>query len=444
MTPDLRAQRLIAVSLVVAIGVALWVRYQFMWLYGGGGDYLQWADTHYFGSISRFYVDAAIGLASGRGFPTLAYPPGYPFFLSLFVRAGAATPAAMRLLQIITDSLAVAAVFALMKACGLSATVAAVGAWAYALFPLWAAGAVFLLGESLAPALCVVVLLAVVGATGNGPARWAIAGVVTGAATLVRPDLLTLAVILALYAAVAPGIRRPRQFAAFAIGAALVLGSWGLRNRLVHGDWVFTSSSTGVALYEGLGDLPNPYGYVADDSVANHVLLDHGIRTGAGTPEGNRLLVSEYLRAAEQHPMHIVRAAAHRWRAILFSSDHLQPLYFGRLREWIDLAGLWLSIAAVIVVRRDGRKLLVIGAPVFSALLGIGLTHYEPRYVRYVQLAYLFAGLILFDRAWGLLKDRLSARVRVLMVAAGVSVAAIYSVKQLLDLHRDALAALRL
>lgn len=439
-----RVKVVILTALVLSIGVAVWVRYQFVMLYGGGSDYLEWADIYYFGGISRFYVDAALGLAAGRNFPTMAYPPGYPFFLSVIVRAGATTPEAMRVWQIMADSAAVAAAFALTRACGLSPAAALGAAWAYALFPLWAAGSVFLLADSLAPLLCMLVLLAVVHAFDGTPRWWLLAGLVTGMAILVRPDLLTLAAILMLFAAAVPGRSRVPRVAAFVMGTALVLGSWGLRNRLDRGAWVFTSASTGTTLYEGLGDLPNQYGYITDDSVANHLLLDHGIKGGPGTPEGNQFLMREYFRAVKAHPMHVVRAAALRWRGILFSSDHLQPLYFGRLRDWLDLTGVWLSIAAVMVAKRDGRKLLVVGAPVLTALLGIGLMHYEPRYVRYVQLAYLFAGLILLDSGWGSLKDRFSHRARIMMVAAAVSIAAIYSVKQLLDLHRDALTAMRL
>ena len=437
-----RATVLSGAALAAGVAVAMWVRYQYVLLYGGGGDYLGWADTHYFGGISRFYVDSAIGLASGRRFETVAYPPGYPFVLSLFVRAGAATPGAMRLWQIVVDSATVVGIFALMRACGLSAAASVGGAWTYAVFPLWAAGSVFLLADSLGPSLCVLALLAVVWAHAGGLPRWVIAGVVAGLAVLVRPDLLTLTAVLALFAAVL-GPHRGRQVAAFVIGVALVLGLWGLRNRVAHGAWVFTSASTGTTLYEGLGDLPNTYGYVTDDSFANHLLLSHGIAGGPGTPEANRFFTREYLRALQQHPAHVARAVALRWRQILFTSDHLQPLYFGRVREWLDLLGVWLSIAAVVVARREGRMLLVVGAPILSALFGIGLMHYEPRYVRYVQLAYLCAGLILADRAWGSLKDVVSPRIRLTLVTAGAFIAALYSAKQLLDLHRDALAALR-
>src|SRR4029077_3740308 len=142
-------------------------------------------------------------------------------------------------------------------------------------------------------------------------------GAVAGAAMLVRPDLLVLASGLALFAG-AVGNGRARQIALFVLGAMLVLGPWTVRNRLQEGVWVLTSLSTGAALYEGLGDVPNPYGYVSDDSVTNHLLMAHGIYSGAWSPQGNQFLEREYLRAAAAHPAHVLRAIGERWRRILF------------------------------------------------------------------------------------------------------------------------------
>jgi hypothetical protein len=387
------------VGLALCVVVGCWVRVQFVGLYGGHSrSYLEWADAHYFGSISRLYVDLAERLRDTHRYDTMLYPPGYSVWLAGLMVVGAPTLNALRLAQACVDACVVVVIFWLARALGLSRAAGLVGAGAYALHPLWASGSAFLLAEALSPALVVFTLAALVWADRGRTVYWVLPGVFIGLAVLVRPDLLLIVVPAAVFALVPFRPYAARSVATLAVGMALVLGAWGIHNRVAHASWTFTSTGGGTGLLEGLGDRPGPYGYLADDSVANHILMKVGLKWG--TPEASRFLTAEYLRVVRADPVGAARTAAWRWRRILFSSEHLQPLVFGRLREWVDAAGCAVWLAAVVLMRRHRAALLVLAGPLFTALFGIGLVHYEPRYVRYVQLAYLFAALVCIERLW--------------------------------------------
>ena len=151
-------------------------------------------------------------------------------------------------------------------------------------------------------------------------------------------------------------------------------------------------------------------------------------------------MTSEYLRTVRRDPVEALRVVAYRWRAILFESEHLQPLVFGRARELTDRFGLALAIGAVILARRDRRVWLVLATPLFVALFGVGLVHYEARYVRYVQLAYVLGALIVLERVWLAAAQRMR-RLTFIATTAVAVLAVVYAGVQLRGLHHAAQAA---
>jgi hypothetical protein len=179
------------------------------------------------------------------------------------------------------------------------------------------------------------------------------------------------------------------------IACAVPLGLWGAHNKRIHGAWVLSSASSGVTLWEGVGEIPNSYGYTSDDSAANRMLAAHGYEWAS--VDGNAFMTREYLRAWREHPMFVARGIVLRCGRILFHSDRLQPLFFGRLRELLDAVGVAALLVAVWLKRRDPVALFVLTILPLYGIGSIGLMHYEPRYVRYVPIGFVLALLLVVE-----------------------------------------------
>ena len=121
---------------------------------------------------------------------------------------------------------------------------------------------------------------------------------------------------------------------------AVPISAWGLHNRVQHGHWIFSTTGGGNALWEGLGALPNDYGYVLDDQKAGESLRRKGMSWLS--VEADRYFKSEYLRAWREHPEFVLRVIAWRWRHLLTDSETWLPEAASafRLKRMFDLGGV--------------------------------------------------------------------------------------------------------
>jgi 4-amino-4-deoxy-L-arabinose transferase-like glycosyltransferase len=229
---------------------------------------LYWTDqplTH----DEREYLALARSLGEGRG---LTYPPdhdagtgqqfgrapGYPAFLAL---AGAAAPASaaparIKIVQAVLGAVVVWMVGLIaLRAAGDHAGVIAAGI-AAAYPPLvWIPA--YVLSESLYMLLALASIMLLHGARvkaeaerspRGGGALTVAAGLVTGAAILVRPGTLLFLPLVALWF-----IRRRRWSlaVAFCVTSLVVVAPWTLRNARVYGRFVPVASSGGVNFWTG-------------------------------------------------------------------------------------------------------------------------------------------------------------------------------------------------
>jgi len=190
-------------------------------------------------------------------------------------------------------------------------------------------------------------------------------------------------------------------------------------------------------MWEGLGELPNPYGYVTDDSAANHALMARGYAWSS--LEADDYFRGEYLRAWRERPGFVIRTIAAREPRVLFESEHLQPLFFGRARQLLDWGGLGALCLVLWFRRHDATTWFILAVPPLYAMATIGLLHYEPRYVRYVQLSYMLAVTLLGAGAWRRVA-RITPAVAV-GTAVAIALAAGYVARELLALHVAAVQA---
>ena len=310
---DARSRRLILAAVVV--GLAL--RLAFGLLY--------WIDkplTH----DEREYLALARSVAAGRGFtygpeaaPGTAQQfgraPGYPLFLAILgVPPGEvmSTPARVKIAQSLIGA-AVVWLVALIAARTLGRRAAVAAAAIAAVYPPLVWMCAYVLSETLfslaALAAATALDAAMLRARSHraGAAGMIAAGLLAGAATLVRPVMLFFLPLALLWIL----RRRPALAVAFLAAAAAVILPWTARNYRVHHRFVLVASEGGVTFWTG-----------------NHPLA-RGDGDLAANPE---------LKRAE---------LAFRRSLPGLSAEELEPLYYrDALRRITDRPGWWLTLVA--------------------------------------------------------------------------------------------------
>jgi hypothetical protein len=384
-------------ALLVIFALAIWLRFQFIVIFGGFDGYLDWAIKYFYGGITPVYINLARDILEKGSYLSTAYPPGYPLFIAGLDAMGIVDLHYLRIAQIIIDSTGVFALFLLLRAAHAPKALSVIGGLLYAAHPLWAAGSTFILAEALSPAMMLWCLVALArAAKSSKTTSWIIAGFTIGIASLIRPDFLLLICIAGLWALL-NGAKVGSRFAivSLIIGFALPVGGWGVHNRIQHDVWLFSTTGGGVGLWEGLGAIPNEFGYILSDVEAGKMLQEKGLRWHS--LEADKYLKQEYLRAWREHPEHVIKVILYRWENILFSSEKLESKTWSPLQKYLDNYGVWLVLIALFACWRNSVGLLLVATPVFYALFSIGLVHWEPRYVRYVHISYLSAALLLLS-----------------------------------------------
>jgi hypothetical protein len=202
------------------------------------------------------YLELAKKLVNGQSYETsgtLAYwPPGYAFFLALFLLPfppGIAIPVS----QLGLFCVAAVGVYRLTERLSSSkAALIAVG-----LFCLWPN----LIAHSATPEkeLLVATLLiwAIIGATGVWTTSAFIAGLLLGAMTLVQPSTLLLIPAMCALLLIRRAGRAPLPIAVLLLGAALVIAPWTVRNHEVLGGFKLVSTNGGGNFYRANNSLAN-------------------------------------------------------------------------------------------------------------------------------------------------------------------------------------------
>jgi len=211
------------------------------------------------------YVNLANSLLDGRGlafydpgFLSTLYAyraPGYPLFIAMC----GANLLATRVAQAIIDASLVWAVVLLARRLKFSASVGIIAGAATALNPFLIYFSSLILSETLFTAMLVWAMVLML-----SPRRWtwALRLLMLALSIHVRPSAVALPVLLAVGATLArvgasskaTGFWRvPAGMTAIAL-TLLVLFPWAARNRYVLGTWVWTTTNSGITLYDGLNE----------------------------------------------------------------------------------------------------------------------------------------------------------------------------------------------
>jgi len=212
----------------------------------------QWAAGDPFFSRPSFdgayYFDWARAIVAGEGGPEGAFylAPLYAYCLALFFRIAGESHLLLYILQTVLSAVAAAALASGTRRL-VGGAAALCGAALFLLFQPLVYFAARPLGETLAIALLCLALAAL---ARESPPSAALGGLLLGAASLARPNLLLVAAAWGLLLLV-----RRRPLAAVALGAGLlvVVLPVAARNGIVSGHPVPISSNAGITLYHGNG-----------------------------------------------------------------------------------------------------------------------------------------------------------------------------------------------
>ncbi len=332
---------------------------------------------------ASYYVEAAQGLASGKGYllrgqPTAYWPVGYPFFLSMIFRVSHGLLWA----RIVQSVLSVAIVFMSFRlALRLYAREqpARLTALILALMPAQIAYPSLMLGEVLFTALTLAGSLLLVSSD-----RWAsvvAGGIAFALATYVRPIAFFLPFVALAWGS--RGRLRRRLASGLVVLGVMVAAAlpWAVRNVRVLHHPVWVSTNGGINLWMG-----------------NHVGA-----TGAYafTPEmererdrlGDEAAFDAYARGRavqfmREHPMQEL-ALLGRKIVLLWTTDHYGvDSVFTRQRSWArklcvllsDLAalGVWLLLIRALVLRRRPAPLAIAVVGYITAVYAVTVA--MPRY----------------------------------------------------------------
>jgi hypothetical protein len=398
----------------------------------------------------RGYLRQASHWAAGESDPSVFAPPGYPFALSLALRAFGPAAGGMRaacLLNALLGSLAAIAIFVAARGfLARAGWMAPAAALAVALDPTQIAYSTMLLSEPLATCL-VALALAVLAWPARAGAPVA-AGTLLGLGALTRESILLLLPFLAVTLARARNIWGTwgggRAAAALIAAGLLVILPWTLRNTHVTGTPILISASAGYNLLVG----NNPY-------------ADGSQRGGKAIFRVPNPPIPESLPPAERHFRGVAFArtwiVSHPWQFLkkgvagalrMFGLDRQwiyaeRQGYYGRRLEpgtRLGLAGLsilsWVLILPLAVLGMSAAppRLRTIGGDSFLWLLFIGFIAFGEWRFRVPVLPVL---ILLALAGLEAIIGRRIARAHWLLAGAALTPVVAYWVLEILDRGRE-------
>jgi 4-amino-4-deoxy-L-arabinose transferase-like glycosyltransferase len=202
-------------------------------------------------------------------------------------------------------------------------------------------------------------------------ARLALLGLVIGLGMYFRPFVILLPVAFALADAGRMSIRRTIESALIpTLIALVVIAPWTVRNAVEFDRFIPMRVGLGQALWEGLGERPNDFGAVNDDTGATEWALARRPDLEPSTPAFDDFLLHESLRAIVDHPSHYLelvlrrmlflvpcllffawrkRLAADRALVVAVALAVILPYVFIRMEErfWLPAAFAYLLLLAM-------------------------------------------------------------------------------------------------
>jgi hypothetical protein len=351
---------------------------------------------------ASWYHLRAIGLAAGQGYvvdgrPTAHFPPAYPLLLSALYYVFGPHPIAGQTVNLLLTIVLIG----LTARLGFRLFGPAVGRTAAVLMALWPGQipyAAVLLAEPLFAVLVLAfILLMLPSEEATRVRRAALAGLLVGLASLLRPvGLGLIALVPALALAWQAGVKRAIWMTVAAgIAIAVVLAPWVCRNAMVFGAFIPLTSSSGLVLWEGnhagARGLPSdadddPFKLMPDELLRDRLARIEALAFVRSQPwQAARLYLSRLHRTYERDDEVAEVGLANLVGDATFASRMIHS--YGRLcRTYFDAMLLLFSafLALPILLRRASfvRPWLAVVVPVvfFAGVQAIFLAQYRYNY----------------------------------------------------------------
>ena len=187
--------------------------------------------------------------------PTLFHPPGYPLFLSPFVKFGAGIPT-LRFLNFIALAASVFLIYSIAKA--ISSKIAGViGAILIMCYPVlfYTAGTLY---PQTIGAFCLLLILYILLKAQDSIRPFILIGLLSGFLLLMIPGMAICLTILTLWIIYSKRRNSIKVLATMYIAACLVVAPWTTRNYIVYHSFVPFSANFGMTLLYGNSENTTP------------------------------------------------------------------------------------------------------------------------------------------------------------------------------------------
>lgn len=405
---NVTARKRMLAALFAIVAVALLSRAYFIETRGGDvPDQVAWAVANYFGGITKGYLLMRDSILAGaiEGRPW-SYLPGYPAFMAALYVLGVHDLVHVRMIQSAIDAIAIFPLYFVLVRLSKSIPLALAGCLVYAASPWWSVASTYLLAESLLPALFITLLAVMtrVKETAGTLINWLLLGLLASILPFFRSEMVLLFVFLAMWAfLVAPRHRRALSAIVVSVGFLFPLIVWGVRNGIVHGQFMLTPPVKWYVAWSGLGQVANSFGYEANDAHAISTLKAMGI--SYHSQEAENYWAKEYLMAWRDHPYHVISTILYRFREILGRMD-THELEVPRIATILygAMAILTPILLFFMVKAKRFSDAFLIALPMLYAIVSLGFIYVERRYVRYAGITYLMA----FSIVLGIVIDQIT------------------------------------
>jgi 4-amino-4-deoxy-L-arabinose transferase-like glycosyltransferase len=332
------------------------------------------------------YLPLAHSLAAGQGLalkgqPTAYRPPLYPLLLAPILKlAGAQAITAIALFHLVLGAAMVGMTALCARRWGFTPSRSIAAAWIVALDPVLAWQSRFVMTETLTAFLCASALAALTVPGWRGSVG---GGVFLGLAGLSRPSMLPGAILVVVPGSmVHPGglVDRLGRCGLMVLSLLLVSSPWAIRNALIFGEPVWTTTHGGYTLalannevyYRDVLNGPPGSVWTGHDQWLwwNSVERD---TTGMSEPQADRFLRNRVVNLAFAQPLTFLRAGLHRLRR--FWSLAPAGAVYPPVVRWATAAWtlpLWIALGLGLG-RRSLWRWPQIAAPLLIA--GLSLVH---------------------------------------------------------------------
>jgi hypothetical protein len=387
----------------------------------------------------RVSPQTAPQVESSNFLPEMLHPPGMALLIAAIHRVtGMRADLFFEIIGMILDTMAACILF-WMVATFFSERVGFVTGLIYAFYPPLAfASTIYRSPEGLLPVFIIgataCVLLSARDRGWKSAMWWAATGLLVGTGSYLRPDYLLVpaAFGFALWLYTRRFWRSVLAAVTMQVIALMVLTPWAYRNHELCGRWIFTSTSTGWTLVNGLGQYNNPWGIIGVDKYRDMEAKEQGF-SSASSPEADLYFQKVFWDAVKSKPWGYVAAVSKRMPMAIVApqtfgfknslktsrfADSMEqgkdrfevimskPMYILKAYwEWllmgvISLASLLCSLLMLICERRRfGLVFLLLSPHLYSIAMHV-LVSYEPRYVLPSMFSFLIGLAYVLTRGW--------------------------------------------